>query len=93
MGVGTALSKIFSRQFKVPTPGVKSADGSDAKAMQEVEAGASGKVDAGKEGSFFRPPPKEIDKRIVALEKDVSKAAHLIADRPNQMHKRRLLLN
>ena len=70
MGVGSAISKMFTRQFKVPTPGVKSADGSDAKAMREVEAGASGKVDAGKEGSFFRPPPKEIDKRIVELEKD-----------------------
>jgi len=48
MGVGTALSKMFTRQFKVPTPGVKSADGSDAKAMREVEKGASGDVNAGK---------------------------------------------
>ena len=70
MGVGSAISKMFTRQFKVPTPGVKSADGSDAKAMREVEKGASGKVDAGKEGSFFRPPPKEIDKRIVKLKND-----------------------
>ncbi len=68
MGVGTALSKMFTRQFKVPTPGVKSADGSDAKAMREVEKGASGDVNAGKEVSFFRPPPREIDKKIVELE-------------------------
>ena len=70
MGVVTALSKIFSRQFKVPTPGVKSADGSDAKAMREVEKGLAGKVDAGKDRPAFLPPPKEIDKRIVKLKND-----------------------
>ena len=70
MGVGTALSKMFTRQFKVPTPGVKSADGSDAKAMREVEKGLAGKVDAGKDRPAFLPPPKEIDKRIVKLKND-----------------------
>lgn len=70
MGVGTALSKMFTRQFKVATPGVKSADGSDAKAMREVEKGLAGKVDAGKDRPAFLPPPKEIDKRIVKLKND-----------------------
>jgi len=70
MSVGSAISKMFTRQFKVPTPGVKSADGSDAKAMRQVEAGASGKVSGGKDRQDFLPPPKEIDKRIAKLEKD-----------------------
>ena len=68
MGVGSAVSKMFTRQFKVPTPGVKSADGSDAKAMREVEKGLAGKVDAGKDRPAFLPPPKKIDKKIVELE-------------------------
>lgn len=68
MSVGSAISKMFTRQFKVPTPGVKSADGSDAKAMREVEKGLAGKVDAGKDRPAFLPPPKKIDKKIVELE-------------------------
>ena len=68
MSVGSAISKMFTRQFKVPTPGIKSADGSDAKAMREVEKGLAGKVDAGKDRPAFLPPPKKIDKKIVELE-------------------------
>jgi len=70
MGVGTALSKMFTRQFKVPTPGVKSADGSDAKAMRQVEKGESGNVNAGKDRPAFLPTPTQLDKRIVKLKND-----------------------
>ncbi len=68
--VNAATSKMFARQFSVPTPGVKSADGSNAKAMQQVEEGASGKVNAGKDRPAFLPTPTQLDKRIAKLEND-----------------------
>ena len=66
--VNAATSKMFARQFSVPTPGVKSADGSNAKAMRQVEEGASGKVNAGKDRPAFLPTPTQLDKKIVELE-------------------------
>ena len=66
--VNPETSKIFARQFNVPTPGVKSADGSVSKFMRQVEKGASGQVTAGKDRPAFLPTPTQLDKKIVELE-------------------------
>ena len=70
MGVGTTLSKMFSRQFSVPTPGATARGGGSAQAARDVDLGKMGQVSGGTDRPDFLPTSTQLDKRIAKLEKD-----------------------
>ena len=70
MGVGSAISKMFSRQFRVPTPGATARGGGSAQAARDVDLGKMGQVSGGTDRPDFLPTSTQLDKRIAKLEKD-----------------------